>query len=83
MKEETQFKVGDQVKIINYGHRIYSFDKEKQDIDLSPEIIGKVGIIVEAHKTQDIDNYSIHGIKGKTAWYNNNQLELIYRPEYK
>jgi hypothetical protein len=90
----TKFKVGDQVKIVNYGHLYWTQEVEDTPYyhrpegggcwyDMSPGLVGKVGIIVEAHKTQGIDNYSIKGEPSKKAWYHNDQLELIHRPEYK
>jgi hypothetical protein len=44
--------------------------------DMAPELVGQVGMITNAHKTQGIDRYSIQGIPGKVAWYDNGQLEL-------
>jgi hypothetical protein len=82
--EETKFRLGDQVRIVNYTHwRVdYDHETEKWSKTESHETVGQVGIVREAHKTQDIDNYAIEGIKGKVAWYNNDQLELVYRPLY-
>lgn len=119
----TKFKVGDRVRIVNYGHpllygksgyqamREWLVDNPGPDmyevifgleykkpvpllthpvyrpkyiisetetyytVDMSPELIGQTGIITEAHTTQGIDNYSLHG-PDKTAWYHNSQLEL-------
>lgn len=66
----TKFKVGDQV--LTNPDRYY--DNKKHN-----------GIVVDAHQTQGIDMYSLHfpdGYGGKRAWYNNNELELVYRPNY-
>jgi len=81
----TEFKVGDQVEIVNYGGLIYEKgdDGALHARDLLPYIIGQRGIIVKAKTTQNIDNYSIDGIPSKTAWYQNDQLELVHRPKYK
>jgi len=119
----TKFKVGDRVRIINYGHEMYygkqgyqamhewltdepmpslvevllGIEPKKPEplaahpvykpkhiisetdtmyiADMSPELVGQVGIVTEAHTTQGIDNYSLKG-PAKTAWYHNPQLEL-------
>jgi hypothetical protein len=70
-----KFKIGDKVRIINYGHRIYDIKNGKlcNPIDINPDIIGKKGVIVEKHGKQ----YAIHGIKTKYAWYDKEQLEAI------
>lgn len=93
----TKFKVGDQVKIINYGHPFWWNPKsgipklnlpiiqENESLtvfDMSPELVGQIGIISQATTTQEIDQYAIEGIKHKHAWYTNDQLELVYRPQY-
>lgn len=53
---------------------------ENEDIwvhDMHPNLVGQKGIIVQVKETQGIIGYAIHGIKGKHAWYCNEQLELI------
>jgi hypothetical protein len=96
--EETNFKLGDQVRVVKYGHLIWrnkletiefplrfpiiSEDENTLVLDMSPEMVGQVGIINTTSKTQGIDSYSLSGLKGKCAWYNNDQLELVYRPTY-
>ena len=121
--DKTKFRIGDKVKIINYGSLIWcdkdtyrkgfainqayekaylkslltgSFEVEEYVLDetikpknlisedekyfyydISPEVVGQIGIISKCNKTQGIDQYSLEGIKGKCSWYNNNQLELI------
>jgi len=93
---ETKFKVGDQVKIINYGHPIWAHNSETMPIsfpviwvgddtkvyDMSPELIGQTGVIDKVNITQGKDGYSINGINGKLDWYNNDQLEFLIRPDY-
>jgi hypothetical protein len=81
----TKFRVGDQVEIVNYGAPYWDWTKGKEPvvIDLMPYLIGEVGIIAKAQTTQGQDKYSIEGIKGMTAWYDNGQLKLIIRPNYK
>ncbi len=44
---------------------------------MSPELIGKEGIVVEAKNIQGIQRYALHGIIGKSAWYLLGQLELV------
>lgn len=82
----TKFKVGDQVKVVGYGHCVITGINESgtdaKIIDLSPEAVGQIGIISQAREVQRIDQYAIEGIKGKHAWYQNGQLELVYRPKY-
>jgi hypothetical protein len=47
-------------------------------IDISPELIGKIGTIDTIAETQGIKRYAINlDTPGKHAWYNENQLELI------
>ena len=86
----AKYKVGDQVEIINYGHKMWRNEKmvdgeiiqlkETEWFDMFPEKVGLVGIIIEAHETQNRDMYSLYGIG---AWYYNDNLKLIHRPEYK
>ena len=81
----TKFKVGDHVKIINYGHQMMSIvlraDSEKADdpeyFDMSPELIGQTGVIIEANTDSNGDAYAIDNIPQKQAWYRNDQLELV------
>ena len=82
--EQTKFLLGDQVKVVNYGHWRIDYDENKgwSKVDTSKGIIGKVGIISEVSLIQDIAYYAIEGISGKHAWYQDNQLELVYRPSY-
>lgn len=67
-----KFNVGDKVRIINYGHMAVWQGK---DFDMTPEIIGKEGIICIANG--GYQGYAINGIPEKHAWYNEDQLELI------
>jgi hypothetical protein len=80
----TKFRVGDLVEVVNYGHPYWqSLGGELVAVDTCPELIGQQGIITKAITTQEIEQYSIDGIKHKTAWYQNGQLKLIIRPNYK
>lgn len=81
----TKFKVGDIVRVVNYGHLIWDINASNDgiiDVDINPEIVGRRGIIVKAYTTQGNDRYAIeldliNGSRGKYAWYDNEQLELI------
>lgn len=84
----SKFKVGDKVKLVNYVHPIHSFNepdemlkgmkiifddgKGHRVVDLSPERLGSEDIITEVINSQGKDSYSL----SKSAWYNENQLEL-------
>ena len=62
------------------GKSSFKLYKEVGDIlwlDTMPEIVGKKGVIDNISNIQGDDKYSIKGIMGKTAWYNENQLELV------
>lgn len=90
---ETKFKLGDKVRVICYGglmwqnkhhepepitsYPLLSEDENIRVYDTDPGLIGKEGIISKAQKSQGKDQYSIDGIPGKIAWYDNGQLELI------
>ena len=76
---KTKYKVGDRVKVIRGPISFFTNDEGKFDMRewTEDESIGKVGIITDAHKIQDIDNYSLHypcGFGGKVAWFNNKDL---------
>jgi len=78
---EQKFKIGDRVKIVNYGHRIISYKPligakllGPNEYDIRPEMVGKVGAIYEVGKSGygiDLDG------RGKHAWYDKVQLEKI------
>ena len=88
---EAKFKVGDQVKIINYGHLMWGrykkvdgeYKHSPETWDMQPKIIGQIGVISQVKITQDTAGYVIDGIPNKSAWYEDGQLELVHRPEYK
>lgn len=88
----SKFKTGDKVRIIQYGHRIwFSHDMPKPGFkypilgvsehfevrDMSPELVGQEGIVEKSEVTQGRIQYILQGIKGKSAWYDEKQLELI------
>lgn len=84
-----KYKIGDKVRVINYGHLIWENKNVEQPmlnfaviqedetfryLDIMPERVGKVGIIEQVKNTQNIPSYSIASIG---AWLNESQLELI------
>jgi hypothetical protein len=90
-----KYKVGDEVVIVGYGHRFWSYDpvpgcnfpvlydnKEEgyKVYDMSPELVGQKGTIDDAHLTQGIPTYSVNG-PTKHAWYDEQQLELLSAPK--
>jgi len=88
-----KFAIGDKVRIVNYGHLIwqnknfnnepmmafplYTEDENCWWLDMSPDLVGQIGIIQQATVTQGHSQYAIDGIKGKHAWYDDEQLEMI------
>ncbi len=73
-----KYKTGDKVRIVNYGHRIFSNMNGKFEIiDISAELVGMEGIIKEGKVTQDRPSYVLDGIPNKCAWYDEEQLEMI------
>lgn len=89
-KDVCKFKVGDKVRIVNYGSTMWIGKKEKQPThwpvieeqeniiiyDTDSELIGQTGIVTKTQITQGQDRYELHG-PNKVAWYFNNQLELV------
>ncbi len=88
METKPTYKIGDKVRIINYGHPIWeskSFykestskhiiyeDEELRWIDISPNIVGKEGIVEKVDVVQGTPQYSIKGIG---AWYFEEQMEM-------
>lgn len=84
------YATGDKVEVINYGHPYWSKELNTDHplnylgkveygyyYDMSPELVGKQGIIEKVSITQGIPQYSLIGIPGKTAWYDEKQLKLI------
>jgi len=82
MGKKTKFKVGDKVSVIRgtwwiTGGALKWFDEDT---------IGSTGVVTEAETIQGIDQYALEPIikKGnlRHAWFNNNDLELVCRPNY-
>lgn len=69
-----KFKIGDKVRIVNYGHLVYGVE---DIIDIEKDLIGLTGIVVKTDNIQGIDCYAIQGeVNG--SWYYDDQLELQY-----
>ena len=77
---DSKFKIGDKVRIIGYGHLFWSYDKPSDKIptwyDMSPELVGQIGIIANITNTQGIPKYALKG-PNKYAWYDEKQLEKV------
>lgn len=92
-KKVHKFGTGDKVKIVNYGAPVWFNKRDKMSKnlwptikedknfvmkDMSPEVVGQEGIVKLCALTQENKpQYSLDGIKGKSAWYEEEQLELI------
>lgn len=86
----TKFKIGDMVRVVNYGHPILmSPDMLAQTsfpviggrwVDIDKDVVGQTGVVVEAQVTQGRSQYAVEG-PSKHAWYDDEQLELIYKSE--
>lgn len=89
MTINPKYKIGDNVTIINYGHlvwqnkKMYQSDssfrtiRENEDIrwiDMSPELVGKSGVINDVNNSQGNYKYSV---KDVGAWFNEEQLQFI------
>jgi len=72
----SKFKPGDKVKIINYGSVIWMNEDGKFVFyDMTPELVRQTAIVNKVDLNQGKYKYSLIG-PNKTAWYNENQLEL-------
>lgn len=84
---KPKFKIGDNVRIVNYGHPIWSWgemkcfkliEKSKNGMfwyDICPELVGKKAVVDGLSETQGKHSYFLAGVN-KHAWYSDNQLEL-------
>lgn len=71
-------KIGDKVRVVNYGHIIHRFNGEGwTPVDILPSIVGKTGTIREVDIVQGERHYALKGIPQKEAWYYEDQLEKI------
>jgi len=86
------YKIGDNVEIVNYGHLkwenknmpnqmsdlpTYSEEGFMRFVDILKNLVGQKGIVIDVKMSQGIPNYSISGIDGKSAWYQESQMSLI------
>lgn len=56
---------------------ILSEDENVYICDWQPQLVGMEGVVEKCVITQGIPGYSLSGINGKSAWYDEEQLELI------
>ncbi len=85
---KNKFEIGDKVEVIRYGHLIRTSKSSRIELpviheeensvwrDMLSDIVGRVGVIKKVTETQGESKYSIDGIYGKTAWYDEEQLEM-------
>jgi hypothetical protein len=87
---DSKFKVGDEVVIVKYGHRFWSYedqssyakllfkcDEEKYGVyDALPDLVGQKGTVDIVSNTQGRWQYAING-PNKHAWYDEQQLEKV------
>lgn len=87
--DTNKFNIGDTVIIVNYGSVIWRSKDEIGDLnfpiihktshmifyDMNPDLVGQIAVVDKVIKTQGKYKYSLKGVN-KTAWYNENQLEL-------
>ena len=91
-ERKCKYKIGDVVKIVNYGSILWwsktggdprpsfkvLFEDEKFIyMDPTPELVGQIGVVDNAHLTQNKPTYAIDG-PNKHAWYNEDQLKLMW-----
>ena len=88
--KEAAYKVGDKVRVINYGHVVRGSETDVESsfplvgrsgavtlVDYRPDLIGQQGVIKEVSMGQGGPCYAIDGISGKSAWYYESQLEAV------
>ena len=77
--DKKKLKVGDRVRVINYGALLWENDKYGNLItfDMNPELIGKEGVVSKVTKTQGVTEYAVDGIPQRHAWYDRGQLERL------
>lgn len=81
---KQKFQMGDKAIVVNYGSLIFYTNKEgvTKSKDLHPEYIGEIVTIQGSYKDlyggNTVDEFAIIPHKNlKTAWWHENQLELI------
>ena len=89
-EKKPKYKVGDRVKIINYGSTIWEPKNVEEKLsfpvieetehfrilDMSPDLVGKEGVVDIVTITQGEPKYAIDGLR-KHAWYDEEQMELV------
>lgn len=98
MERKPLYEIGDEVKIIKYGAIVWLFKNIPQPklslpivaedetmvwLDMIPDIVGKTGLVSHVKTTQGVPRYIIDGIKGKSAWYDESQMELVNKNSVK
>ena len=70
----AKYKTGDRVRIINYGHIIWSnLTGVMVEHDIQPHLVGKEAVVQYSVITQGIPKYSLDLF----AWADESQLEKI------
>lgn len=87
-KTEQPFKLGDRVRIVNYGHPIASTEKDlpfpylgKDDngwhwYDMQPNKLGQEDVVTTVSPPRENYPHYKYGLS-KSAWYDAGQLELL------
>ncbi len=72
-----KLKVGDKVRIVNYGHLIWSNeDGEGKAIDIRPELVGRKATIIGVSINMNPPLYKVQTKDGnRIAWFSKNQLK--------
>jgi len=85
-------EIGDNVKIVNYGHLVWEsktipgarskakayYENDKFAwIDMAPHIVGRTGKVFQKIESQGRFLYSLSGVTGKQAWFEEDQLQKI------
>lgn len=87
---EKEFEIGDSVKVVKYGSLMWTSRNSNYKLpcpivsitnhlifyDRSPDLVGQNGIIREISHTGQSVKYALEGVRGKTAWYDKEQLEF-------
>jgi len=76
---KNKFDIGDKVRVVEYGHLMWiiDIDGNTKVKDVSPELVGKEGIVYEVNFCQGRYSYALKRMEGKTAWYDEKQLEMV------
>lgn len=85
---EPKYKIGDNVRVVLYGHIIMSCMPIPNHLDIPPivdyieslpQIINCTGVVDKVSPANEYvshNSYAVEGIPLKYAWYNEDQLEL-------